>query len=107
MTTEAIYERFQLRARQAHLSKTFSPHDSRRTWVGNLLNAGADIAPVQQMAGHESVATTARYDRRGEGAKRKAANLLHFPWGEQSQELTLEDVEDRTPSAIADEILHT
>jgi site-specific recombinase XerC len=31
LTGQAVYERFQLRARQAGLSSTFSPHDGRRT----------------------------------------------------------------------------
>jgi integrase len=76
MNNQAVLDVFcgSQQGEQAQVS-AFSPHDFRRRFISNLLDAGADIS-----TGHASPVITVRYDRRGEAAKRTAVRLLHTPY---------------------------
>lgn len=88
LTSQAIYFMLQARAKEAGVPD-LSPHDFRRTFVGDLLDAGTDLATVQKLAGHADPAVTSRYDRRGKRARREAVSRLHVPYTKRV--LKLED----------------
>lgn len=79
MTTQGVFDACRRRSREAGVAD-FTPHDLRRSFVSDLLDAGEDISTVQRMAGHAHVSTTTRYDRRGDEALRRASRKLHFPF---------------------------
>lgn len=79
LTSQAVYNMLVKRGKQAGLAD-FSPHDFRRTVIGDLLDAGVDIATVARMMGHADVKTTKRYDRRPEQVKQTAAGKIRLPY---------------------------
>jgi len=79
LSGEALRQRIRRRAEAAGVVDPPSPHDFRRTYAGDLLDAGADLPAVQQLMGHASPATTSRYDRRGDRARRASADRLQIP----------------------------
>ena len=69
---------FQLRRIQAGVRKA-STHDTRRTFIGKLLDKKVDIVTVQELVGHENPKTTAGYDPRPARGRRAAVDKLHLP----------------------------
>lgn len=79
MSGHGIWKRLTFLCRRAGVP-VFAPHDCRRWAITELLSAGQDVIAVRTLAGHASVDTTSRYDRRGLDAARDAARHLHVPY---------------------------
>lgn len=79
MSTTAIHLILQKRVDEAGI-EPMTAHDLRRTFAGDLLDAGQDIVTVAGLMGHSSVTTTQRYDRRGERAREAAAAFISVPY---------------------------
>ncbi len=82
LSTTAVAQRLTKRCLRAEIVRC-SPHDLRRTFVTDALEAGLDLAVVQRLAGHASPVTTVTYDRRGELAVKRAAEKLVVPAGDR------------------------
>lgn len=80
LTAQSVYSAVVKRVAEAGLTASLSPEDLRRTFVGALIESGADLATVQQLAGHASLATTARYDRRRHAADPDIDALIDVPY---------------------------
>lgn len=77
LSSQAIYYILEERRLQAGLEK-FAPHDLRRTFASLMLTNGEDLITVKDAMGHSSLATTQKYDRRGDERLKDASERLNI-----------------------------
>lgn len=80
VSTEALRQMLAKRCQQAGIGQRTGFHDFRRTFAGDLLDAGEDISTIQKLMGHASPVTTAGYDRRPEQRRQQALAKRHVPY---------------------------
>ncbi|MEE0979462.1 MAG: site-specific tyrosine recombinase XerD [Muribaculaceae bacterium] len=61
LTRQMIFTIIRRLAAQAGIAKEISPHTLRHSFATHLLEGGANLRAIQQMLGHESIATTEIY----------------------------------------------
>jgi site-specific recombinase XerD len=84
ISDQALYLALARRAARAGIN-AFTPHDLRRTFTTGLLEADVDVLRVKRLLGHASVATTEKYDRRGQRQLEEASGVLDTPYRAGSQ----------------------
>ena len=79
LTTQAIYLIINNRAAACGVEH-FMPHDLRRSFATEMIALNVPLPTVKDLMGHDSVNTTALYDRGGIEAKEKAIRKLDVPY---------------------------
>jgi integrase len=99
MTPTAVHLIVQHAAQAAGVAH-LTVHDFRRSCAGDLLDNGVDLATVASVLGHSDTAQTARYDRRGDRAKKHAAGTVHVPYRGRRQPPLTRPTETARPGAF-------
>jgi integrase len=84
LSSHQFWKILKARSLSARLVDPVTTHDLRRYTISHLLDT-QDLVMVSRVVGHQSPATTARYDRRGRERCRQAVETLPLPtWTEMN-----------------------
>lgn len=77
MSADSIRVVFKRRLVAAGLDSSITPHDIRHSFATDMLASGADLRSVQELLGHEHLATTQVYTHLSVGHLQKVARQAH------------------------------